>query len=312
MNKQKIIITGSAGFIFSNFIRKAIYDKQPYSFVSIDRVNNNTINSMYCNKNHLFYVADITDQHIIDTIFKFEKPDIVIHAAAETNIDSNPNSFITSNVLGTQVVINCCEKHNVKKFLYISSDGVYGQLNNEQDPSWTEDSLLNPRTLYSVSKMSAESLVKISNLNYNIIRLSNNYGPRQTNNRLIPKVIKSIINNLPIEVYGQGLQVRDWIHVFDTCSAIFTVLEKGVAGEIYNVSAKQEFSNIEVVQKICNIMNSGHNLINCVPDPRRIHDFRYSMNCDKIKSLGYKPQIKFNEGIALCCQWYATNKWWLQ
>jgi len=320
MNKKKVLITGSCGFIFGNFIRKAIYEKQPYQFVSLDRVTANAVNSMYWNKNHVFHIADIRDQHTIDVIFQFEKPDIVIHGAAETFVDyslEDPNSFITSNVLGTQVIINACLKHKVEKLIYISTDEVYGQLTDESSKSWTESSALNPRNPYAAAKAAGELLVKAASdshgLIYNITRSSNNYGPRQTPEKLIPKVIKCILHNEKIPVYGQGLQIRDWTHVFDNCAAILTILNKGESNQIYNISANQEFSNIEVVQKICNYMSRGHELITFIQDPRKSHDFRYSINCDKIRTLGWEPKIKFKDGVGdQCILWYLNNQWWFK
>lgn len=325
MTKQKILITGTCGFIFSNFVRKLIYlsnkdhEKYPYTVVSIDKVNTNMANSIYWNKSHTFHIADITDSHIIDTIFQFEKPDIVIHGAAESAVDdslSNPNVFITSNVLGTQVIINACLKYDVQKMIYISSDEVYGQLENESDPSWTESSPLNPRNPYAASKAAGELLVKAAHeshgLIYNITRASNNYGPRQTPNKLIPKVIKCIINNEKIPVFGEGKQIRDWTHVFDNCSAIINILKNGNSNEIYNISANQEFSNIEVIQNICNVIGSGYNLIEHIEDPRKSHDFRYSIDSSKTKSLGWKPQYRFKDGIVDTIKWFYDNKWYLR
>ncbi len=316
-DRKKILITGSCGFILGNFLRKAVYEKQPYQLVSVDRVNFNTVNSMYWNKNHTFYVADIRDAHIIDTIFQFEKPDIVVHGAAETFVDhslSDPSSFVTSNVLGTQVIINACLKHKVQKLLYISTDEVYGQLTSESDLSWKESCQLNPRNPYSATKAAGELLVKAAyesfGLKYNITRSSNNYGPRQIPEKLIPKTIKYILQDKKIPVYGKGLQVRDWTHVYDNCSALFQVINNGKDNETYNIAANQEFSNIEVIQKICNIMNKGHNLVEHIDDPRGSgHDFRYSVNTSKIKELGWKPSFKFSEGLDQCVNWYLLNQW---
>lgn len=316
--KKKVLITGSCGFIFGNFIRKAIYEKHPYNFVSIDRVNSNTINSMYWNKNHTFHIADIRDQHVIDTIFQFEKPDIVIHGAAETHVDNSlddPNSFVTSNVLGTQVMINACMKHNVERFVFISTDEVYGHLENEDAQSWKEDAPLNPRNPYSATKAAGEMLVRAAHkshgLTYNITRSANNYGPRQTPDKLLPKVIKNVLQGIPIPVYGQGLQMRDWTHVFDNCSAVLKILEKGEPNETYNISANQELSNIEVVQKVCNVMKGGHSLISFVKD-RPGHDFRYSIDSSKMKSLGWKPEYTFPNGIQQTIDWYTNNQWYLK
>lgn len=319
-DKKKLLCTGSCGFILSNLLRKAVYEKQPYTLVSVDCVNLHSINSMYWNKNHIFHIADIRDQHIIDTIFQFEKPDIVIHGAAETFVDTSltdPNSFVTSNVLGTQVIINACLKHKVEKLVYVSTDEVYGQLTSENDISWTEESSLNPRNPYAATKAAGELLVKAANqsfgLKYNITRSSNNYGPRQATEKLIPKTIKCILENKKIPIYGQGLQIRDWTHVYDNCAALFHVVNNGKDNETYNISSNQEFNNIEVVQKICNIMEKGYSLINHIDDPRGSgHDFRYSVDSSKIRKLGWKPQFKFKEGISQCVNWYLLNQWILK
>lgn len=317
-DKIKILVTGSCGFIFSNFVRKAVYDKQPYQLISLDRVNLNT-NSMYWNKNHTFHIADIRDQHVIDTIFQFEKPDIVIHGAAESFVDSSltdPNSFVTSNVLGTQVIINACVKSKVKKLIYISTDEVYGQLTSESEASWKEEAPLNPRNPYSATKAAGELLVKVASesfgLKYNITRSSNNYGPRQFPEKLLPKTIKCILENKPIPIYGQGQQIRDWTHVYDNCSALFAIINFGKDNETYNISANQEFTNVEVIQEICNVMNKGHDLISFVEDPRKSHDFRYSVDTAKLKELGWKATTKFKEGIVDTVQWYLSNQWFLK
>jgi dTDP-glucose 4,6-dehydratase len=321
---KKLLITGSTGFIFSNFVRRIIYessnnrDKYPYNVVSLDRVSSNS-NVLYVNKNHTFHIADIQDQHIIDIIFQHERPDIVIHGAAETFVDyslQNPNSFINSNVLGTQVIINACIKHQVERLIYISSDEIYGQLTSEIDPPWTEESPANPRNPYSASKMAGELLVKAAHashgLKYNITRSCNNYGPRQTPEKLIPKAIKYILNNQKIPLYGQGLQIRDWMHVFDNCSALLTILTQGEPNQTYNISAKQEFPNIEVLQSICNALNKGWDLITFIEDPRKGHDFRYAIDSGKIQKLGWKPQYKFRDGIKETVEWFVNNKYVLK
>lgn len=315
---KKVLITGTCGFIMSNFIRKAIHEKLPYTFVSIDKVSGNA-NTLYSHKNHSLHVADLRDQHIIDKIFQFEQPDIVIHGAAESFVDyslSDPNSFVTSNILGTQVLINACVKYKVQRLIYISTDEVYGQLTSESEPAWTEESPLNPRNPYSASKAAGELMVKAAHhshgLIYNITRSSNNYGPRQTPEKLLPKAIKCILNNEKIPIYGKGLQIRDWTHVFDNCTALMTILDCGKPNEVYNISAKQEFPNVEAIQQVCNAMEAGHDLISFIPDPRGGHDFRYSIDVSKIKELGWKPSFKFKDGIIETVKWYKLNQWFLK
>lgn len=317
-DKKKLLVTGSCGFIFGNFLRQAVYEKRPYQLISVDKVNANSMNSMYWNKNHTFHIADIRDHHVIDTIFQLEKPEIVVHGAAETFVDyslTDPNSFVTSNVLGTQNIINACVKHKAK-LVYISTDEIYGQLTSESDQSWTEDDVLNPRNPYSATKAAGELLVKAAHesfgLTYNITRSSNNYGPRQTPEKLIPKIIKCILEDKPIPIYGQGLQIRDWTHVHDNCAGIFTMLQSGKDNETYNISSNQESANIEIVNHICNVIGKGHNLITFIEDPRKSHDFRYSVNTNKIRNLGWKPNFKFKDGITETVQWYLNNKWFLK
>jgi dTDP-glucose 4,6-dehydratase len=323
---KKVLVTGTCGFIFSNFIRKSIYDQnqkrsedRAYTFVSIDRVTANAINSMYWNKNHTFHIGDIRDSHVMDVIFQFEKPDIVIHGAAETFVDTSlkdPNSFVTSNVLGTQVVINSCLKHKVERMIYISTDEVYGQLTSESEAAWKEDAILNPRNPYSASKAAGELMVRAAHqthgLIYNITRSSNCYGPRQLPEKLVPKAIKCVLDGEKIPIYGQGQQIRDWTYVADNCTAIMAVLDRGKPNEIYNISANQEFTNIETINLVCNAMGKGHDLISFIPDPRTGHDFRYAIDTTKIRELGWKPSYKFKDGIKDTVQWYLDNQWFLK
>lgn len=313
--KQKVLVTGSGGFIFGNFIRQVFYEKKPYTISSIDKVReSHIIHNIYTNSNHAFYIADICDSHILHVLFQKEKPDVVIHGAAESNVDKsikNTNPFTMSNVVGTQNVIDECLNINAR-LIYISTDEVYGSLNNENEEYWTEESPINPNNTYSATKASGELLVKAAarthGLNYNIIRPSNNYGPWQTNEKLIPRIIQNILNKKEVPIYGRGEQIRDWIHVHDTCNAIFHIIDKGLNKEIYNITAQQEFMNVEVFQIICNVLGEGHNLLKFVED-RPGHDFRYAMSNDKIKSLGWAPCYKFRDGIKQTCQWYVTNKY---
>lgn len=313
--RQKILITGASSFIFSNFIRSAMYDKQPWDIVSVDKISTSlSLNSIYINnKHHNHYIADITDEHIFSRIVEYERPDIIIHAAALTSVDEalhSPAEYVRNNVIGTQVVVQVASKFKCPKLLYISTDEIYGQLHSENDPSWTEKSPIQPRNTYSASKASGEHLVaaySISHgLNYNIVRMANNYGPRQTTNKFIPRALKSVINNQKIKIYGKGAQIRDWLHVRDTYSAISCILDKGIAGETYNVGAGQEFSNVEVAQIICSKMKR-ETQIEFIED-RVGHDFRYSLNFDKLKALGWEPKIKFRDGIEDTIKWFDLNK----
>ena len=311
--RKRLLITGSGGFVLGNFIRQAFYAKKLYTISSIDRVqDSHIIHNIYVNADHSFHIADIRDQHTLHVIFQKERPDIVLHGAAETG-RTNSNSLSTNNVVGTQNIIDECLDLG-SKLIYISSNEVYGPLGLLDDPH-AENAPINPWGLLAGTKAAGELLVKAANkehgLKYNIVRLSNNYGPWQSSEKFIPRIIGSIINNEPILIHGQGNQLRDWIHVHDTCSALFTILDSGVDGEIYNVTAKQEFMNLEVAQIICNTLEKGHNLLKHVED-RPGNTYRFAMSNDQIKNLGWKPQFKFRDGIQQTCQWYITNQYVLK
>lgn len=315
---KKVLVTGTGGFILSNFIRYAIYEKSPYTFISIDKVRKSSVlDNIYFNKNHKFYIGDVSDDHFVNVIFEAERPDIVINGAAESFVDASINNarpFITSNILGTQVLIDASLKWGVEKFVQVSTDEVYGHLESENAPSWTENSPLNPRNPYSASKAAAELLVQAAHqthgLNYVITRSCNNYGPRQDPEKFIPKIIKHILENKKVPVYGAGMQIRDWMYVDDNCSAILKILSDGKNNEIYNISAGQELPNIEVFQRICNEMGGGHDLLEFTAE-RPGHDFRYSIDSSKLRSLGWAPKYKFNDGIKLTINWLNNNKWFL-
>ena len=318
MRKIKLMITGSGGFIFGNFIRQVFYERMPYTISSIDRVrDSHIIHNIYVNTDHQFYIADVRDPHIMHVIFQKERPDVVIHGAAESCVDKSINStlpFTTSNVVGTQNIIDECLKLDAR-LIYMSTDEVYGSLKSDTDASWSEDAPLNPRNTYSASKAAGELLVRAAyethGLRYNIVRASNNYGPWQTNEKFIPRIIQRVLNNEEVPIYGKGDQIRDWIHVYDTCSAIWSVIDKAPNTEVYNITAKQEFMNLEVAQIVCNTLGRGHELLKHVED-RPGHDFRYSMTNDKLKDLGWEPKFKFRDGIQQTCQWYVSNKFALQ
>lgn len=312
------MITGSGGFIFGNFIRQAFYAKKKYQISSIDKVRkSHIIQNIYVNSDHSFYIADICDSHILNVIFEKEKPDIIVHGAAESNVDKSIIStlpFTMSNVVGTQNIIDECLKSNTK-IIYMSTDEVYGALKNDKEQPWTEESPLNPRNTYSATKAASELLIRAAHethgLKFNIVRCCNNYGPWQTNEKFIPKIIHQIFENKNIPIYGKGNQVRDWIHVYDTCEALFKVIDNGVDNETYNITAKQEFMNLEIAQIICNNIGKGHDLLTHVED-RLGHDFRYSMTNNKIKNLGWEPKFKFKDGIKQTCQWYINNRYVLK
>lgn len=318
MSDKKVLITGSSSFIFSNFIRYLLKDGNQYKIVGVDKISSSlALHSLYVNKSQTTYIADITDQHIFDRIVEYEKPNIIIHAAAHTSVDealTNPKDYIYNNVYGTQIVIDTAVKHKIPKFIYISSDEVLGDLKSESDDSWTENDPIRPNNIYSASKASGEHIVssygKCYNIDYNIIRMSNNYGQRQTLNKFIPKAIKSLSEGKKIPIYGQGREIRDWLFVMDSCSGILKILEAGKPQEIYNIGANQEYSNLEVANMICKAMKKELEVE--FIEQRKAHDFRYSLNSDKLKGLGWSPKYKFKETLPNVVEWYILNKYWLK
>jgi dTDP-glucose 4,6-dehydratase len=312
--KTNVLCTGSCGFIFSNFMRKVMQENSDeYNFVSVDKVlAAYNYPNVLINQDHPFYMGDIADEVFMNNVFAMHRPDIVIHGAAESFVDDSIRSagpFIHSNVVGTQVMVDLSLKYNVSKFIQVSTDEIYGQL-QEGEKSWTEESPINPRNPYSASKASAELIVKAANqthgLNYIITRCCNNFGPKQPPRNLIPKVITCSLNNIPIPIHGSGKQLREWIYVQDHCSAIITLIKSDVKNETYNIGTGFEKSNLEIVRTICNKLNLPEN-ISFIKD-RPGHDFRYSVDTSKIRSLGWEPKYSFSEGMDKCIDWYYRNR----
>lgn len=310
---KKILITGTAGFIFSNFIRKVI-NHPDYQFVSIDKcVHSYNLNNLLTHNNHKFYLGDIGDMHFINNVFRLEKPDFVIHGAAESFVDDairNASNFTYSNVLGTQNIVDACLTYNIEKMIYISTDEVYGHLTSSKGNPWTEEFFPRPRNPYSATKYAGECIVYAAHethgLTYNITRTCNNYGPRQTPRNLVPKIITCLINDEPIPVHGDGSNIREWLYVDDNVDAIMKVLENGVANEIYNIGSGIELTNMEMINAISSIMGKKP-IINHIKN-RPGHDFRYSINCDKIKNIKWNSRHSFHDGISKTIAWYLSNK----
>jgi dTDP-glucose 4,6-dehydratase len=311
MDKKKILFTGSCGFIVGNLLRKMVYDKEPYQLISLDRVSDQMANLLFWNKNHTFHVADIRDSHIIDAIFQFETPQMVIHGAAET---INQKNFITSNVLGTQIIVDACLKHKVEKLIYLSADEVYGPA--QPDQYFLETDHANPITDYAISKHAGELLIKAASLKhgliYNIVRLSNGYGRLQGANNFIPGTIKSVLQNTGFSILGDERRLKTWTHVFDLCLGIQTVLRHGQDNQTYNVSSNQEFTQLEIAQKICNALGRGHNLINFGSEQFDHLNFECRINSEKIKKIGWESEQKLKDGVIETVEWYNKNQWFLK
>lgn len=312
--KPSIIITGTLGFIGSNFIQKVVEQYPEYRWIGIDKaVYDYCLHNTFEHPNYKFYLADIANEHIIDRIFKIEKPHIVINMAAESFVCSsieNPNPFIYSNVSGTQTLINASVKYGIERFIRIGTDEIYGSHLSKNDVAWTEISVPKPRNPYSASKLAAESILYAANqthkLAFNITRCCNVFGPKQPYNRnLIPKTIVNTIHGVPVPIYGDGSHIREYLFVDDKVDAIMTVLKKGTPNEIYNIGSGNEFSNLEIVDKVANALDKRSNIEFCAD--RKGHDFRYSVDCSKIKALGWKPKLNFDNGLSKCIHWYMKN-----
>ena len=308
---KKILITGSCGFIFSNFVKNL--DKYSnYKFVSVDKIID-SYNLRNIPTNHPFYMGDVANEQFMDNVFKIEKPNFVIHGSAQSFVDDsikNAQVFVDSNIVATQVMVDLSLKYGVEKFHYCGTDEVYGQL-QKGDEAWTEESITKPRNPYSATKLAGELIVYAASqthgLKYNITRCANNFGPVQPPRNLIPKIITCLINNKPIPIHGNGDNYREWIYVLDHCNAIMKILEDGKDNNIYNIGSGLELSNLEVVEKISIIMNKKPQ-INFIKD-RAGHDKRYSVNFDKLKKIGWKSEFShFDKMINYTIQWYIDNQ----
>ena len=314
---KKMLITGGAGFIGSNFIHYILSKYNDYQVINLDKLtyaaNLDNLKDIEDNKNYRFIHGDIADQEFVFKLFENEKFDIVINFAAESHVDNsilNPQIFTITNILGTQVLLDACRKYNIKRFHQVSTDEVYGELPlDDNSILFTEKTPLNPSSPYSASKASADMLVKSYYRTYSlpitISRCSNNYGPYQHLEKLIPLMISKAINNDNLPVYGNGLNVRDWLHVYDHCTAIDLIIHEGKIGEIYNIGGNNEKSNIDVVKIILKELGKSEKLIKYVND-RPGHDLRYAIDSTKIKTtLNWKPVYSFEKGILDTIKWYT-------
>ncbi|MCL5746907.1 MAG: dTDP-glucose 4,6-dehydratase [Patescibacteria group bacterium] len=318
---MKLLVTGGAGFIGSNFILYWIKNHPEDTIVNFDKLtyagNLENLKSVEKNKNYSFIQGDICDPKAVDKAM--ENINAVVHFAAESHVDRsiiNPSDFVETNVLGTQVLLDMAVKHKVEKFHHISTDEVFGSLKLEDTNLFNERTNYNPRSPYSASKAGSDHLVRAYNTTYGlpitISNSSNNFGPYQFPEKFIPLAITNILENKKIPVYGDGLYVRDWLYVEDHCRAIDTILQKGKNGETYCVGGlTEDINNLEVVKKILNILGKHENMIEYVKD-RPGHDRRYSLDWSKIKNeLGWKPMHDFDEWLEKTVDWYKNNQdWW--
>jgi dTDP-glucose 4,6-dehydratase len=317
---KNVLITGGAGFIGSNFINYILENESDYNIVNLDKLtyagNLENLITSEIKKNYHFVKGDICNTELVNYLFEKYEISYVINFAAESHVDRSilgSEVFFRSNVLGTSVLLEAARKFNVKKFLQISTDEVYGSLGS--DGLFTEETKLHPNSPYSASKASADLMVLSFHHTYGlpvvITRCSNNYGPYQFPEKLIPLMIINLIRDKKLPVYGDGLNVRDWIYVLDHIQAVKAVLEKGKDGEVYNVGASTEMPNIEIVKLLTKQLGKSDDFIEYVKD-RPGHDKRYAIDSSKIKNeLGWSPQYNFNNAIERTIEWYLKNKlWW--
>ncbi len=320
---MNIIVTGGAGFIGSNFLFYMTEKYPDYRFICVDKLtyagNLSTLEPLMKKENFRFSKTDICDRDAIYSLFEEEKPDIVVNFAAESHVDrsiENPEVFLQTNILGTAVLMDACRKYGITRYHQVSTDEVYGDLPLDRpDLFFTETTPIHTSSPYSSSKASADLLVQAYNRTYGlpvtISRCSNNYGPYHFPEKLIPLMIANALADKPLPVYGEGLNVRDWLYVEDHCKAIDLIIHNGRVGEVYNIGGHNEMRNIDIVKLICKELGKPESLITHVTD-RKGHDMRYAIDPTKIHSeLGWLPETKFEDGIKKTIKWYLENKpWW--
>ncbi len=318
-----IIVTGGAGFIGSNFIFYELKKHPEDRIVCLDALtyagNLSTLAPVMDKENFRFVKLDIRDREGVNKLFEEEKPDIIVNFAAESHVDrsiENPTIFLETNIIGTSVLMDACRKYGIKRYHQVSTDEVYGDLPIDRpDLFFHEDTPIHTSSPYSTSKASADLLVMAYHRTYglpvSISRCSNNYGPYQFPEKLIPLMIANALADKPLPVYGEGKNIRDWLYVEDHCKAIDLIIRKGKEGETYNIGGHNEMQNIQIVKLICDYLGKPYSLIEHVTD-RKGHDQRYAIDPTKIHNeLGWLPETMFADGIKKTIQWYLDNKeWW--
>ena len=318
-----IIVTGGAGFIGSNFVFHMLKKYPDYRIVCLDCLtyagNLSTLAPVMDNPNFRFVKESITDREAVYKLFEEEHPDMVVNFAAESHVDrsiENPEVFLDTNIKGTAVLMDACRKYGIKRYHQVSTDEVYGDLPLDRpDLFFTEETPIHTSSPYSSSKAGADLLVlayyRTYGLPVTISRCSSNYGPYHFPEKLIPLMIANALADKPLPVYGEGLNVRDWLYVEDHCKAIDLIIHNGRVGEVYNVGGHNEKRNIDIVKIICKELNKPESLITYVTD-RKGHDMRYAIDPTKIHNeLGWLPETKFEDGIKKTIQWYLDNReWW--
>ena len=321
---MKLLVTGGAGFIGGNFVQYMVNQYPEDTIINLDNLtyagNLETLKDIEDKPNYKFYKGDIADREFVYDLFEKERPDVVVNFAAESHVDrsiEDPEIFVRTNVLGTTTLLDAAVKYGVKRYHQVSTDEVYGDLPLDRpDLFFTEETPLHTSSPYSSSKAAADLFVQAYHRTYGlpttISRCSNNYGPYHFPEKLIPLMISRALDDQPLPVYGNGANVRDWLHVLDHCKAIDLIIRKGKEGEVYNVGGHNERTNLEVVKTILKALGKPETLITYVED-RKGHDMRYAIDPAKLENeLGWVPEYNFDTGIAQTIQWYLDNKEWWQ
>lgn len=314
---MNILVTGGCGFIGSHFLRYMMDTYTKDSFICLDALtyagNKNNIKELLEDSRLTMIEGNIRDASFVDTLFVSYKPDVVVHFAAETHVDrsiTGPQVFLETNVIGTGVLLDACLRHGIERFHHVSTDEVYGTLPLQGGSPFTEQSPLLPSSPYAASKASSDLLAlsnyKTYGLPITISRCSNNYGTHQYPEKLIPLMIQRALQDAPLPVYGDGLNIRDWIHVVDHCRAIDTILQAGVIGEVYNIGGAEEIANIDLVKQILDILDKPYELITYVND-RLGHDLRYAVDSNKVQRLGWRPEYTMEDTLTGIVEWYRKN-----
>lgn len=317
---MNLIVTGGAGFIGSNFVRHMLNTYPEYTIVNLDLLtyagNKASLSDLLDNPKHIFVEGNITDRELLDKLIAEYKVEGIINFAAESHVDRsivNPEVFVETNIQGTLALLDAARKHSLKKYVQVSTDEVYGSLGAEG--YFTEDTPLAPNSPYSASKAGADMLVRsyfeTYGMDVNITRCSNNYGPFHFPEKLIPLMITNALDQKNLPIYGDGENIRDWLHVTDHCAAIDLVFHKGKSGEVYNVGGHNERTNNQIVDLIVDRLNVSKDLVKYVED-RLGHDRRYAIDPIKLETeLGWKPKYTFDTGIVETIDWYLANEvWW--
>jgi dTDP-glucose 4,6-dehydratase len=314
---KNILVTGGAGFIGSAFVRRMIHKYPDYKIIVYDKMtyagNKDNLLPVSESRNYAFEQGDIADREAVRAALESHNVDTVVNFAAESHVDRSilaPDAFIFSNALGVHILLDSARQHGVERFVHVSTDEVYGDVESgfsvESDP-------FAPNSPYAASKAGGDLMVRAYHVTYGmntvITRGSNTYGPYQYPEKLIPFFLTEAIEDRPLPVYGDGMQVRDWLHVEDHAGGVEAVLMSGKAGEAYNVAGENLQHNMDVTQRILKLLGKPDTLVRYVPD-REGHDRRYAMNCDKLKALGWQREFNFEDGLAMTAQWYTANDWW--